>query len=202
MLRDIKKRTLRQNIGYILVFIGVVGIIASAILTSHTMNQLANPNYKPDCNLNPIFSCTSVATSPQSNALGFPTPFAGMIGFAVIATIGATLLAGAKLKRWFWLATLAGATFAIVFVHWLIYEALYSIGALCLYCMVIWSVTIPLFWYLLLYVLRERHLKTPKHLQGIVRFVQTHHIDILISWYLIIIALILKRFWYYWSTLF
>jgi hypothetical protein len=28
-----------------------------------------------------------------------------------------------------------------------------------------------------------------------------HHGDILLLWFLIIVALILKRFWYYWSTL-
>jgi hypothetical protein len=58
-----------------------------------------------------------------------------------------------------------------------------------------------MFWYTLLYSLREGHLKTPKSLVGVVAFAQRHHADILILWFLIIIALILKRFWYYWQTL-
>ena len=33
---------------------------------------------------------------------------------------------------------------ASVFMHWLIFQSLYRIGALCPYCMVVWAVTIPL----------------------------------------------------------
>ena len=32
----------------------------------------------------------------------------------------------------------------MVFIHWLIFQSLYRIGALCPYCMVVWAVTIPL----------------------------------------------------------
>ena len=31
-----------------------------------------------------------------------------------------------------------------MFVHWLIFQSLYRIGALCPYCMVVWAVTISL----------------------------------------------------------
>ncbi len=176
-------------------------MFCASILTSHEMSQLANPSYNPECNLNPIFSCTSVTSSSQAKTFGFPNPYLGIIGYSVMATIGAGLLAGARFKKWFWLSALGGMLFALLFVHWLIFSALYSIGSLCLYCMVVWSITLPMFWYLLLHAFRERHLKTPKKLRGAVKFMQTHHADILLAWYLIIIALILKRFWYYWSTL-
>lgn len=200
-LKSFKTRTLKQNLPYILIVGGIIGVFCAAILTSHEMSQLANPSYNPECNLNPIFSCTSVTGSPEAKAFGFPNPYLGMVGYAVMATIGAALLAGAKFKRWFWLAATCGLTFAVLFIHWLIFKALYDIGALCLYCMVVWTVTIPMFWYTLLYNLREKNIKTPKFLKGTVAFMQKHHGDILIAWYLIIIALILKRFWYYWSTL-
>lgn len=165
------------------------------------MSQLANPSYQPECNLNPIFSCTSVTDSKQAKAFGFPNPFLGMAGYAVIATIGASLLAGARYKKWFWRSLLAGLAFATLFIHWLIYQALYNIGALCLYCMVVWATTIPMFWYTLLYSLREKIVPTPKSTKSFVKFIQKHHGDILLGWYLIIFVLILKRFWYYWSTL-
>ncbi len=201
MLETLKQRTLQQNIAWILLIGGAIGVLCAGILTSHEMSQLANPSYQPECNLNPIFSCTSVTDSNQAKAFGFPNPFLGMIGFAVIATIGASLLAGAKFKRWFWLSTLAGATFALIFVHWLIFQALYTIGALCLYCMVVWAVTLPVFWYTLVYLLKEKVIKLPNSYQKIRNFIISHHFDILVVWYLVIIALILKRFWYYWSTL-
>ena len=39
-------------------------------------------------------------------------------------------------------------------------------------------------------------------LVGLNKFIQKHHGDILITWYLIIIGLILNHFWFYWKTLF
>ena len=165
------------------------------------MELLANPGYNPECNLNPIFSCTSVTNSVQAKAFGFPNPYLGMIGYAAMATVGAAMLAGARFKRWFWLSVLAGLTFAVLFIHWLIYQALYSIGALCLYCMVVWAATIPMFWYTLLYLLDEKIIKPPPNLKKLAAFARKHHGDILLVWFLIIIVLILNRFWYYWSTL-
>jgi len=67
--------------------------------------------------------------------------------------------------------------------------------------MVVWSITWPIFWYTTLYNLREKNVPTPEKLRGIVSFAQKHHADILVAWYLLIIALILQNFWYYWSTL-
>ncbi len=75
----------------------------------------------------------------------FPNPLLGIASFAVVTTLGVVLLTGAVLPRWVWLGLQAGVTFGVVFVHWLIYQSLYVIGALCPYCMVVWAVTIPLF---------------------------------------------------------
>ena len=48
------------------------------------------------------------------------------------------------LPRWYWAGLAAGTLLGTVFVHWLIFQSLYRIGALCPYCMVVWAVTIPL----------------------------------------------------------
>jgi uncharacterized membrane protein len=68
----------------------------------------------------------------------------------VVAAVGAALLAGAAFHRWFWLGLQAGVTFGFVFVHWLIFQSLYRIGALCPYRMIVWAVTISIFWYVTL----------------------------------------------------
>ncbi len=85
-------------------------------------------------------------TTPQAEAFGIPNPILGVAGFAVCATIGAALLAVNDFliagSGW---GLQAGVTFAVVFVHWLIFQSLYRIGALCPYCMVVWAVTIPIF---------------------------------------------------------
>lgn len=186
---------------WILLVGGIIALIASTVLSIEVFNKLKNPAYVPACNLSPIFSCTSVADSPQSRVFGFPNYFLGIASYSALAAIGAALLGGARFKRWFWLSLQAGMTLAIAFVFWLQYQSLYRIGALCPFCMVVWTVTIPMFWYTTLHSLREGYLSTPQRLKSAAAFIQKHHIDILVIWFLVIIALILKRFWYYWSTL-
>ena len=43
-------------------------------------------------------------------------------------------------------------------MHWLIFQSLYVIGALCPYCMAVWAVTIPICWYVTLHNLERGHL--------------------------------------------
>ena len=193
--------TLEKALPWLLLIAGIIALAASFALTMEKFDLLENPSYVPVCDINPIISCGPVSSSAQAAAFGFPNQFLGLAGYAIVATTGAVLLAGARLKRWFWLSVEVGLFFAIVFVHWLAFETLYRIGSLCIYCMVVWAVTAPMFWYTTLYILRQGHIKTPLSLRKIVGFIQQHHAEILILWYLVIIALIAKRFWYYWNSL-
>ena len=198
-----KKRfqTIELTLPWLLLIGGTIAVIASAILTNEYINILKNPHYRPVCNLNPVFSCSNVTTSRQAHAFGPPNEFIGLAGYSIVATIGGVLLAGSKLKRWFWQALNGGLLLAIAFLTWLQFQTLYRIGALCLFCMVVWAVSIPMFWYVTLYNLKVGNIKLPNKFDKIVAFCLRHHGDILLSWYLLLIILILKRFWYYWSTL-
>ncbi len=195
------RRELKTVLPYLLVILGTIGLICSLVIMEDKLKILMNPNYKPSCSINPIISCGSVMQSTQAHAFGFPNPFLGLISFPAIITFGALLIGGAKVKRWVWLVLQAGTLLAVLFVHWLFFESVFRIHALCPYCMGVWIVSIALFWYVLLYNLREKNIKTPAKLKGLVNFVQKHHLDVLIAWYLIIIIFILHHFWYYWKTL-
>ena len=194
------KLGLKQTLPYILLIGGIIGIVCAGVLTSEKIELIKNPHAHLICNLNPIVACGSVIAKPQAAAFGFPNPYLGLAGFAAVATIGAALLAGAAFKRWFWLCVQAGVTFAVLFVTWLQFESIFRINALCPFCMVVWAVTIPIFWYVTLYNLRDGNIKTPKKLKSTAAFIQRHHADILVIWFFIIIAVILKHFWYYWKT--
>lgn len=172
-------------------------MFAALTLSIEKIELLKNPNYSASCNINPVFSCNNIIKTPQAALLGFPNPFIGLAAYAMVLTTGVGILAGAKFKRWYWQAFQLGPLVGVIFVHWLIYQSLYSIGALCLYCMVVWTITIPAFIYTTLWNLREGNIKPPKSLQGLARFFDRHHFDILVVWYLLIIAAILKRFWYF-----
>lgn len=175
---------------WVLLVGGAIGLAAAFTLTVEKLALLRDPEYIPSCSINPILSCGSVMTTPQAEAFGFPNPLLGLVGFTIVATIGAAVLAGATFPRWFWLGLQAGVVFGVVFVHWLIYQSLYSIGALCPYCMVVWAVTIPIFWYVTLHNLAAR-----------VRPLVNYHGVVLTVWYLFILGFIGVRFWDYWSSL-
>ncbi len=201
ILRTVKSRTLPQSIGLLLVVLGSIGFLAAADLSIEKVALLKDPAYQPTCNISPILSCGSVMATPQAEAFGFPNPFIGVAGFAIVITAGMALLAGARLRRWFWLGLQAGTVFGVVFIHWLAYQSIFSIGALCPYCIVVWVVTIPLFWYVLLYNLRQKHIKVSGWTSRLNEFIQKNHANILVFWYLAIALVILVEFWYYWSTL-
>lgn len=61
--------------------------------------RLRDPTYVPNCSLNPVVSCGSVMDSVQAEVFGFPNPLLGIAGFAIVTTVGAGLLGGARFGR-------------------------------------------------------------------------------------------------------
>ena len=144
---------------WVLTIGGILGLLAASMLTYEKLELAANPNYQPSCSISPIVACSPVIASPQASAFGFPNPFIGIAGFAMVWAVGMMLFAGAtKLKKWFWWCFQAGATFGILFSAWLVNEALFDIKKLCLYCNLVWVVTIPIFWTTLSYNVREKNI--------------------------------------------
>lgn len=185
---------------WILIVGGALGLFASFTLTLEKIALLKNPAHQLSCSLNPILSCGPIINSDQASAFGFPNPFIGIAAFSVLITIGVAILAGAKFKRWFWQGLQVGTTLGMVFVLWLIGQSLYVIGSLCLYCMLAWVVVSALFLYTSLYNYRHKNLHV-KQGNKLFEFVQKHHLDLLIGWYLLVIALIVIRFIDYFKTL-
>lgn len=195
-----KNWSLPKVLPYLLIAIGIIGYAAAFIIMFDKLQLADNPNYVPSCNLNPIISCGSVMKSTQSHAFGFPNPFIGLAAFPVVAFVGVGILAGAKFKRWYWLGLNAGFVFALGFVHWLFYQSVYNIQALCPYCIAVWIVSITGFWYVTLYNVDQKYIRLPKgKIQGIYTWIRRHHLDLLVLWFLIIFGLILKHFWYYYG---
>ncbi len=196
---NFKKWTLKKAFPWLLVIAGSIGLICAFIIAFDEFKLLSNPHFQPSCDLNPVISCGSVMQSKQAHLTGAPNPFLGLMAFPVLITSGAIMLAGAKIKRWYLLGLNLGALVGIVFVHWLFFESVYRIHALCPYCIVVWVVTITTFWYTTLYNIQLGNLKLPAKLVGTATFVRKHHLDILVLWLLVIAALILKQFWYYYG---
>lgn len=186
---DAPAPTPKRALGWLYLLGGLVGLVSSAALIIEKIEKLTHPSYVPSCSLNPIVSCGSVMDSAQAALFGFPNPLIGVAAFPVVVTSGVALLAGFTAPRWFWTGMQVGTTLGVVFVHWLIYQSLYEIGALCPYCMVVWVVTIATFWYTTLRNLNDRA-------PVLARF----HSVFLIVWYLVIVVMMLQAFWDYWVT--
>jgi uncharacterized membrane protein len=185
----------------ILIVGGAIGLIFSTLITIEKINLVQNPNYIPPCSINPIISCGSVMQTPQASIFGFPNSLIGIAGFAMMLVVGTALLAGASFKRWFWICTEVGMVFALIFVYWLFFQSVYRIQALCPYCIVIWTVTIPMFWYTTIYNIETGALSIPKLQTRLVVFLKKYHSILLSIFYLVMFIAILNHFWFYWKTL-
>jgi uncharacterized membrane protein len=194
-----KHLLLEKVLPWLLIVGGVIGLICSFIISLDKIKLLENPNFKPSCDLNPIVSCGSVMQSHQGSEFGFPNPWIGLVAFGVLVTVGMALLAGAKFKRWFWLGLETGIVLGLAFAYWLLFESVYRIRALCPYCLAVDVVVITLFWYVSLYSLQAGHIRLPDWLVGLGDFARKHHLDILLLWFIVLIAFILKHFWYYYG---
>lgn len=198
-----KKRTLtlKDTIPYILIFTSIVGLLASFVLTYDKIQLLKDVNYSPSCNINPILSCGSVMNEEQASLLGVPNTIFGLVSFSMLLTFGIILASGAKMARWIWQGAQAAATIGLVFMHYLFFQGVYRINAICPWCFVTWMIVIPTFWYITLYNIREKNIVLKGNLLKIAKFAEINHGNILIVWYLIIIGILIQHFWYYWSTL-
>ncbi len=190
-----------KKFALLLLITASVGLIASFILMLDKIQLLKNPAVQLSCNFNPVVSCGSVITSKQAEAFGFANPVIGLVSFAVIITIAMGMFAGAKYKRWFWLGLQAGSIFGVLFITWLFYEAVYEIKALCPYCIVVWSMVIPIFVYTTRYNIIEYNIKVHRTWQGVAKWFVENAWFIVALWYLAIFTAILTKFWYYWKTL-
>lgn len=189
-----------RSLGVLLTLAGLVGLAASAVLLVEKIELLKNPDYVPSCSINPILSCGSIMNSWQADVFGFPNPIMGVVGFAVVSTVGVSLAAGATYPPLFWRALQAGAALGVIFVHWLIFQSLYRIDALCPYCMVVWIVTTTVFWYVTTRNARVSPGRRGALIDRIVRLGAEFHGLVITSWTVVIAALIAHRFWDYWLT--
>jgi uncharacterized membrane protein len=166
-----------QRLGLLLLVTGLVGFTAAFVLTVEKFWLLTNPFYMPSCTVNATVSCGPVMTSPL-----------GIAGFAVVATTGAALLAGGRLAGWYWAGLQAGSSLAVVFVAWLISQSLFVIGALCPYCIVVWAVTLTVFWYV---TLRNLTAHRRPRVGGLVEFAVRYHSTLLVLGLAAVAALVI-----------
>ena len=182
---------------WLLVITGAAGLLASWIITIDKFKLLEDPNFTPGCSLNPIVSCGNIMKSEQAAVFGFPNPMLGLVTYAVVVAVGAGLLAGARYRGWFWLGLNAGMLFGVGFCTWLMYQSLYEINALCLWCCLAWVATLVMFWYVTAHNVRAGLLPAPA---GVRTFLGEFAFALPVLHIGIIGMLILTRWWEFWTS--
>jgi len=128
------------------IVLGAIGWFASFELLTEYLKRLKDPGYVPNCNVSVLVSCADNMSSAQGAIFGFTNTIIGLSAFVAPIAVGVALLAGARFSRWFWWLYQLGLFGGFVLIGWLSEQSVFVLARLCPWCMVIWAVTIPLFW--------------------------------------------------------
>lgn len=150
-----------------LIVFGLIGWIAAFALTIEKISLLGDSTAALGCDFSILVQCRANLDSWQGAVLGFPNPLIGLGAWVAPIAVGVALLAGARFDRWFWLLFAGGITAALGFVIWLISQSVFVLGTLCPWCMVTWSVTIPLFLTVWLHIARAGILPLPTRARAV-----------------------------------
>jgi len=173
---------------------GALGLVAMTWQAVERISMLRNPGDALGCNLSPVVECSGVLEDPLAAVFGFPNAFLGMVFFAVLATSGLVLLSGGKFVSWYRHFVMAVSTVLMLFSAWFFAVSLYAIGKICVFCVVGWVVSVPIFWLGLLYFIQTTKPKAGTKTATFLRFGQKHSLDIIVITYIIMLALFLYRF--------
>ncbi|MCG7422162.1 vitamin K epoxide reductase family protein [Micrococcus sp. ACRRV] len=175
---------------WMLLITSIVAVTATIIIIVERSILAENPNYRTSCDINPWLSCGTVMQSWQAHTFGFPNTFVGIVAFPVLITVAVSLFAGARFARWYWVLMNVGILAGFAFAAWLWYSAVYSIGTLCLYCMIVWAMVI-----LQLVLVTSRNLQTgalPSS-PGLARLAQDFAWPVIVLLYALVFASILLQ---------
>lgn len=180
------KANLQKVWAWVLSLGGLAGTVAMTWQAAERIHMLKNPGVILSCNLNPVVDCGTVLANRWAALFGFPNAFIGMIVFAMLMLSGVFMLLGTAPNRAYRNVVMTLASILLGFSVWFFGMSLYVIGKICIFCVVGWIVTIPIFTYTVA--------NWTKADGKIGRFVRQNHINILVVAYVIMLALYLIKF--------
>lgn len=123
----------------------ILSLIASLVLSIDALKLAAQPSGPLSCNINSVLSCGTVAKSWQSQLLGFPNSFIGLMTEPVVITIAIAGLGLVAFPRWFMRAAHVVYGMGLIFALWLLSQSYFVINALCPWCLLVTFSTITVF---------------------------------------------------------
>ena len=183
-----------------MLFSACLSLLASFVLSADAVTLAADPDAALSCNLNTVLSCGTVGTSWQASLFGFPNAFLGLAAEPVVITIAVASLAGVVFPRGFMLAAQLVYTIGFVFAYWLFFQAMFGIGALFPWCLLVTLSTTLVFTSLTHVNIRDDNLFLPMPVSSALQAGLRMGLDVLVVtiWLAAVVALI---FWKYGAAL-
>lgn len=117
---------------------GLLAFASSAMLVYEHLQIAKDAAHVSVCDVNALLNCGTVMRTPFAEAFGFPNPYIGLVGYAIILTVATAIFAKARFSRWYWLCLNIGHVLAFCFIVYLWFNTTFVINALCLFCMIVW----------------------------------------------------------------
>ncbi|KAB1641147.1 vitamin K epoxide reductase family protein [Gulosibacter chungangensis] len=133
-----------RGLGWVLIVLGGIGLIASFSLTLEYLHALTEPDAELLCDISIFVTCQPAMMSSAGAVLGFPNIILGLVCFTIAVVTGVVLTTGAKLPSWYLVIFNIGLLGGAVLITYLQWFSGFQLRALCLWCMIIWAATIPL----------------------------------------------------------
>ena len=135
-----------RSFGIISLLGGLLGWIASFILFNEYTASLRDSNHVTNCDLSSTISCSQNFGSSFGSLFGFSNTVLGLSLFIVPIVIGILLIAEVYLPQWVRIGNVAGIFLAVLLTSYLQWVSFTQLSTLCIYCFMIWTAVILLFW--------------------------------------------------------
>lgn len=174
----------------------IASLWASFVLSVDAIVLAENPAADFGCDINAVISCGTVGTAWQSSLLGFPNAFLGLIAEPVVLTIAVASLGGVRFPRWFMFAAQVVYFIGFVFAYWLFYQAMFVIGALCPWCLLVTIATTLVFFEMTHINIRDNNLFLPGRIQTAAAAAVRANLDLLllVVWLLTVALMIVLKY--------
>ena len=114
---------------------GSIGILSAFLQTVEKITLLENKDAVLACNLNSVFSCSSVLQAWQSSIFGFPNSLMCLVLFTIFTTTAMVGATGGKLSKRMRLGVQYVSLATLGFAIWFIWQSIFVISAICIFCM-------------------------------------------------------------------
>ena len=172
----------------------LIGLVASFWQVVERIHMLKSPGAELSCNLNPVIDCGSVLDHRLAALFGFPNALLGIVMFTILLVVGLMLLNGIELKKWFWKVFIAVAIMLILFSIWFFATSLYVIGKVCIFCIFIWAVSVPIFLYGMDWLITSGYLKGSWTKSRQIKALRYYQTETLVTVYTLMLVMYLFRF--------